>query len=122
MATVSTSDRPDLAGRAFEDRAFRQKPLPAASPAWYRSRRAVLACAGLAGLVLLWFAPWFVAHSPLLNWALGALGPELNGTLHIGSASLGWFSPVRLYAVEICDAQGDPLLQAPLVRGDRSLL
>ena len=45
-----------------------------------------------------------------------------KGEVRIGSASLGWFSPISLREVEVLDAQKQPLASIAAVTGDRSLL
>lgn len=62
----------------------------------------------LAGL--LYAAPLIVAHTSLRQRVLPTLMPDLPVTGHIGSASLGWFSPIVLRDVTIDDETGAPLL------------
>ncbi len=77
------------------------------------------AAAGLA--VLIWLIPAAVARTPLVGWIVRSAA-GLQGEIAIGSASLGWFSPVKLSGVEIRDPQGQPLAEIPQARSDRSLL
>src|SRR5476651_1985515 len=78
---------------------------------------------GLALLVLvLWFLPTFVAHSPILDWFVGKAVKDFNGTVSVGGASLGWFSPVVLRDVSVRDAAGEPLMMIPKMESEHTLL
>ena len=63
-----------------------------------------------------------VAHSPMLNWVVARAAADLNGTVAVGSASLGWFSPIGASQVEVRDAKGQPVLTVDQATGDASLL
>jgi hypothetical protein len=71
--------------------------------------------------VIVWLLPAIVVHTPLLHWILGKATADLNGTVTVGSASLGWLSPVVVEGVEVKDAKGRTVLSVPSVAGDRSL-
>jgi len=71
--------------------------------------------------VVLWLLPNIVAHTPLLGWGIGMAAADLNGTVTVGSASLGWFSPIAVQDVEITDSEGKLVLSLPSATGDRSL-
>jgi len=73
-------------------------------------------------VVLVWLLPSIVANSPLLNPILGSVAADLKGKVTARSASLGWLSSLKLSGIEICDEQGQTLLDVPEIRGDRSLL
>jgi len=73
-------------------------------------------------LLLAWFAPAIVAHSPLRQQVAPTLVPDFEGPVHIGSASLGWFSPVVLRDVTVHDAAEQPLLTAGEIASEKSLL
>ncbi len=75
-------------------------------------RRVWLLGAGLLVLVGLWLLPAIVAHTPLCAWLVGRATADLNGSLSIGSASLGWLSPVKLRAVELRDTNDETVFQA----------
>ncbi len=79
----------------------------------------------LLGLVLvaavLWWLPAIVAHSPLLNWAVGMATGDLEGKATIGSASLGWFSAPLLRQIEVRDRQGIAVLVVSEARADQTL-
>ncbi|NLE40043.1 MAG: DUF748 domain-containing protein [Pirellulaceae bacterium] len=75
----------------------------------------------IALAAFVWFLPMLAARGPLLNWAVGRATPELNGTVAIGSASLGWFSPVRVSNVEVADPEKNLVFELPAAAGDTSL-
>ncbi|QEL18479.1 AsmA family protein [Limnoglobus roseus] len=76
----------------------------------------------VALLLLGWFAPTILVKTGLLNSAVAKATAKLNGSLSVGSASLGWFSPVVLHDVKLTDAKGQTVLTAPTVESSRSLL
>ena len=80
--------------------------------------RVILVLVVLAALV--WLAPGVVAHTPLLAWAVRKAA-RLDGTLTIQSASLGWFSPVRVSGIEVHDAQSQSVLELAEVASEKSL-
>ncbi|MBN2474168.1 MAG: hypothetical protein JXB62_06155 [Pirellulales bacterium] len=97
---------------------------PAKHPPAKRKRRRWLAAAVSAvavAAVLLLLAPWIVAHTALLGWILAAATADLDGTVTVQSASLGWFSPIVAEGIEIRDAQQRPVFQATTLTGERSL-
>jgi translocation and assembly module TamB len=85
-----------------------------------RWRRLVILLAPL--VVVVWLLPMLIAHSPLLNWIVAKAAADLDGKVVVGSASLGWFSPIRVSEVEVRDAKGQPVLTIPQAKGDASLL
>src|SRR4051794_1977883 len=72
-------------------------------------------------LAVLWFAPAVVARSGLRNRFIREATADLRGTVTVGGASLGWFSPVELRDVTVKDEQGRTLLAVPKVTGSKSL-
>lgn len=72
-------------------------------------------------LFLVWLAPIVVAHSPLRNWLLSMAAGDLAGSVRAGGASFGWFSPVKVYDLEVRDAGENPVLQTPQIQVDRAL-
>lgn len=72
-------------------------------------------------LLLVWLAPALVALT-LRNWLAGRVLADLKGSVHIGGASVGWFSPPVLENVELRDEAGQPLLTTPRIEGRKSLL
>lgn len=99
-------------------------PHPKSSPP--RRRRSLRVLLLLALLVLpaiaVWFLPPIVAHSSLLAGVIARVANDLNGSVRVGGASLDWLSPVVLTNVEICDAQGEIVLQVPRVAGSQRLI
>lgn len=59
-----------------------------------------------------WLLPAIVAYTPLCTWLAARATADLNGSVSIGAASLGWLSPVRLRAVELRDTNGQTVFQA----------
>ena len=77
----------------------------------------------VTGLVfLLIMLPSIAAQTPLLSWGVGQATSDLNATVSVGSASLGWFSPIVLKEVEVVDAEGAPVAEIPSIRVSQSLL
>jgi hypothetical protein len=104
-------------------------PTPSQGPAnaqaqpksrrWRWTRR-LLALLALV-LLLAWFAPAIVAKTALRQRIARAASANLNGTLDIGSASFGWFSPVELRDVTLTDKQGRVVARIPKITSSRSL-
>ena len=78
--------------------------------------------AALAGAVLVWAAPILVAHSPLLGWVVNSATADLQGSVTLGGASLGWFSPCVVDNLSIADDQGQPVASVSQFRSERTLL
>lgn len=91
-------------------------------PGFWRDRRFVPAMVALAVVLVFGMLPWVVAHSPLVSAILQRSTADLEGTVRAKSASLGWFSPVVLYGVEVYDRQGNLVLEVPRLVGDKALL
>jgi hypothetical protein len=75
----------------------------------------------LASMLVLWFLPTVVGHTPLLSWIVDRVAADVDGQVEVESASLGWASPVRLYGLTIVDAEDRPVIEVPEVQTDRSL-
>lgn len=75
-----------------------------------------------ATVSIVWLLPIFIAHTPIIDRLVRSAARDLNGTVHVQSASLGWFSPVVLRGVEVRGPDGQPLLEIPEARGGASLL
>jgi hypothetical protein len=67
-------------------------------------------------------APTIVARTTLRNRLASQAAAGLNGSIEVGGASLGWFSPIELRDVTIADAQGRPVARVARVTSSRSLL
>lgn len=72
-------------------------------------------------LVAVWFAPTLVGMTPLRQTILDAAVPELQGNATIGSASLGWLSPIVARDVVWRDPDGRTLAEIRTVRLERSV-
>jgi hypothetical protein len=81
----------------------------------------VLLTIGL-GLVLLYFAPALIAVTALREIPLRMVFDGIDGTIHSGGASLGWFSPVEYRDVQVHDRDDKLLLRVPTVTIDRTAL
>ncbi len=75
----------------------------------------------VAGL-LVYFAPSIVASTSLRQRIGPMILPQFDGQISIGSASLGWFSPVVLRDVKLADKSGQPLLDADSITSEQTLL
>lgn len=115
MATVSRESRRRVR-RKYIDGEGNEYEVP------QRSRGRKLLVVAALGLGLLWLAPTIVAKTPLLGLVVNADTFNVDGTLDIRSASLGWFSPIRLWDVEVRDPEGGLFVRVPKVVGERSLL
>jgi translocation and assembly module TamB len=104
------------ASQPTSSQASRKRALPAAVPGlrWL--------VGGLVLFCLLLFAPVIVAWSPLRQQILSQALPNYNGNMEIGSASLGWFSNIRLKNVQIDGLDNQPLVKIGEVKLERSLL
>jgi hypothetical protein len=72
-------------------------------------------------IAVVYFAPIIVAGTPLRSWLVQtALAPD--GTITLGSASLGWFSPVAAEKLQIRDAAGAEVVTVESLRTDKSLI
>ena len=61
--------------------------------------------------VLAWFAPLIIATTDLRQQIVPRIFPDAKAEFTIGSASLGWLSPVQLRHIQARDAAGQPLLE-----------
>jgi hypothetical protein len=82
-------------------------------------RRLLLFVAGL--LVLVWLAPIIVAHTSLLDRIIRMALADFDGSIHVGRASLDWFSAPVLEDIDVRDADGKPILSVSRIAGNRSL-
>jgi len=86
-----------------------------------RRRRWIVATASLVLLpAALFLLPTIIARTPLLDWII-ASATDLDGTIAVRAASLGWFSPVAAEGIQIRDRQDRPVLEAAGLKGDKSL-
>lgn len=75
----------------------------------------------IAVLLFLYFVPTIVARSGLIQRSLNSALMDFNGSVTIGSASLGWFSPVELRDVVVKDDSGREMASIPKVTTSKSL-
>jgi len=71
--------------------------------------------------VLVWFLPAIVAKTSLRQQIAPWAVPELAGKVTIGSASLGWLSPVELREIDLRDPAGGPVATVSAVTTSRAL-
>ncbi len=108
---------------ATAQRESRDRPQPkgaASAPRKRRTGRWLVLLALLAAT--LWFLPLILCKTPLLNWAIRWGAKDLNGTVTVRSASVGWLSPLQLEDVEVKDNEGKPVLSIAALRGNRTLV
>jgi translocation and assembly module TamB len=101
-----------------------QTPQPGTPTPKSRRRRWLKILVGLFVLLLFLVGavPTIVAKTGLRNVIARRVATDLNGTLDIGSASLGWFSPIELRDLSLTDPQGRVIAQVPKVTSSKSLV
>lgn len=103
-----------------ETPAVNENPEPAGSESQTNRRRWVrwVFCA-VAGVVLLvLIAPYLFRIAAVRNLAMRSAMTDFKGTVNVGSAPLGWFSPVRLYDIEVLPPEGPPVMNVASFEGD----
>lgn len=95
-------------------------PVASAKPRRRRWPRRVLGLLVLLA-VGLWFAPAVAARTGFVGRVVGSATADLRGSVEVGGASLGWFSPVELRDVVVKDRQGRTLLTVPKVTSSKTL-
>jgi translocation and assembly module TamB len=73
-------------------------------------------------VTLIVLSPILIAKTPLRNWLLARAVPQLQGGIHLGGASLWWFSAPVLTDLEVRDVEGRMLLSIPRLEAGKSLL
>jgi len=86
-----------------------------------RKTRRLIAALVLILLLLVLAFPYIAMVQPFRDMILRAVLPEINGTVTASRASLGWFSPIRFYDMEIRARGGRPVVSVPTFHGDRTL-
>jgi hypothetical protein len=113
----------------------KKKPLTPASPphdvrpdketaAHPRQKRRCLpklAVIPLGFVAMIALLPTILVHTPLIAY-LVRRATNLDGTIQIQSASIGWFAPTSVSGVVIADAHGETILEADRLTCDRSLM
>jgi hypothetical protein len=114
-----------MAAVSFKDAAATDSS-PAQSPSRTRPprkrRRKSLLLTVLFGAVLVYFAPFLIAVTSLREIPLRMVFEGIDGTIHSGSASLGWFSPVKYRDVEVYDRDDKLVVRVPAVTIERTSL
>lgn len=87
---------------------------------FFTTRRMLIVLGILALLVVL--APVIVASTPLRQQIVSWAAPDLKADVEIGSATLWWFSPVRLGDVSVKDETGAEVISAAEISLEKSLL
>jgi len=88
-----------------------------------RSRRLVRRIVAVVALLIIvvGLAPQIVCRTPLLGTLIAWGTADLQGSVSIGDAGVGWFSVPRIAHVELVDDDGATVLRAAEVTGDRTL-
>lgn len=91
-------------------------------PSERRSRRMLVVplCVLALGL-LAWWLPAILAATGAVSWIVARATGDLQGSIQIGSTSLGWLSPIAVSDVTVRDAAGQPMAEVPRIEGDRRL-
>ncbi|NLE37534.1 MAG: hypothetical protein GX621_05865 [Pirellulaceae bacterium] len=84
---------------------------------WFR----ILAVAVAALVLLIAAIPWLASFGPVRTLLLRASSPRINGSIRVGEAKLGWFSPIHFEQIEIRSHDGDPVVSIPRLEGNRPL-
>ena len=111
----------DPVAPANQSQLLGQAPVPKRRSFFARWARRLLPLVVLL-VLLVWFAPTIVAKTELRNRIARAATADLKGTLHVGGASFGWFSPIELTDVTITDEAGRTIATVPKVTSEKSLL
>jgi len=114
MATTTERKRWSL--RTREKHPHHKGEFP---PLWTRTWVWVTA---VVAILVIWLLPAIAGHTGLVGWIANRSAADLNGRVIVQSASLGWFSPVKLYGVEIVDREEHPVIEVPQVQGDRAMM
>ncbi len=89
----------------------------AVGPRWRRWVRRVAVALAIVFIVIA-MAPYLFRIPMVRNLALNSTMTDFEGTVAVGRAPLGWFTPVRLYDIEVRPPEGPPVLLIPSVEGD----
>jgi hypothetical protein len=118
MSIVSKKQRPRPAIPTVENETS-TRPGTKSRP---KRRRLTVSAVIILGLTLLvGLLPPIIAHTPLVAYSVRRTA-NLEGTITFRSASVGWFSPTSVSGIQVCDGQGETVLEADRVTCDRSLL
>ena len=67
-------------------------------------------------------APTIISNTPLLHEAVQFATGDVNGTVTVQSANLGWFSPVQISKIVVKGAQGEAVAEIESVATEKTLL
>ncbi len=105
------------ASRRFTKPEVHEKPHRRKSHFFRNSFLLLVLGAGVVG----YLAPMIIANTALRNWMLQtALEPK--GTVTAGSASLGWFSPLKIDNLDVRDSEGVSVASIGSFRTEKSLI
>ncbi|MGF1579500.1 MAG: DUF748 domain-containing protein [Gemmataceae bacterium] len=110
-----SQDTPNTAGTLKTEEA----PKKATGSRFRWVGRSIILLVLLGGLV--WVAPYVVAGTALRESVARWIFSDVRGNIHIGHASLSWFSPMVLEDVQLLDADGKVLLFVQSVRSEYDL-
>jgi hypothetical protein len=68
-----------------------------------------------------WFAPAIVAKTGLRNRLAREALADVHGSVEVGDASFGWFSPIELRDVILKDEAGRTVVSVPKITSEKSL-
>lgn len=88
-----------------------------------RRRRAIWIAIVVVACLLVFIAvlPRLASIGPIRNCLLRAAFPRVDGTIRVGTARLGWFSPILVENVEVCSPDGEPVVAVARLEGNRPL-
>lgn len=95
-------------------------PPAAVAPPPRRFFRRLMVLVVLLAIVV-GLAPEIVCRSPLLAKLVAWSTTDLQGTVTLGEASVGWFTVPHVANAQLVDSAGNPVLTAAEVTGDRTL-
>jgi translocation and assembly module TamB len=72
-------------------------------------------------ILIVWALPIIVVNTPMLGWAVNRATSDLNGQVELGSASLGWFSPIEIDKIVVLDDAKKPVAEIKSVRISKTL-
>lgn len=96
-------------------------PLPAPRRGLHRWLKRLLPLILVLALSV-WFAPTIIAKTPLRNYFARKALAELHGSVQIGSASLGWFSPLTLREITLTDEAGQTIATIGEITSTKTLV
>jgi translocation and assembly module TamB len=107
-----------------QKRRTRSVPTAALEPVTTTKRRLPwrLALVLLVPIALVLIAPSLLVRSPLRDRALNWCLRDVKGSISIGDASLGWFTPLVASDVLLQDEAGNSLIRIAEISGDKGLL